>query len=495
MKRLAYSIIIVLAFTGCKKALEEKPFSNIYTQNFYSNAAEAEAAISAVYGNLYGMYNSGAPLFAAEWSADQMFPRSVVGRNTLTSFLYEPTYSAQNGFGRTNESPQEIWKRAYITIESANWVIDKVPAIPMETVRRDNIVGEAYFLRAFCHWTLTKNFGSIVVKITPTSSISSAFAPRLPIDKVYEQIFADLTKAEQMLPDYTAALVKGRVTKQAAFLLHAKAALYNEKWDIALASAKTVISSNKYSLVPSFTDLFTAAKKDLARQEVMFAVELNNTTNPIRQSQMHFFCAPNGVSTYSKGGAGAMYVYSAFYNSFNNADKRKALLDTNYVNGSNVTVARVNIDTRLATRDLVLMGKYKDPNSVGAYANNNIYLLRLADAFLIAAEAQARAGAPGMEGYSFMDSVRIRAGLPILTRGLSQTAFIDSVLQERSREFFGEGDRWYDLTRTNKFLTVIPAAVNADYPVRAVAPKNKYFPIPQVEINANPLLTQNDAWR
>src|SRR5688500_251576 len=322
MKRLVYIIIIIFVFSGCKKALEEKPYSNIYTQNFYSNAGEAEAAISAVYGNLYGMYNSGAPLFASEWSADQMFPRNVVGRNTLTSFLYEPSYSAQNGFGRSNESPQEIWKRAYITIESANWIIDKVPATPMEAVRRDNIVGEAYFLRAFCHWILTKNFGSIVVKTTPTNSIDAAFGGRQPIDKVYEQIFADLTKAEQLLPDYTASLVKGRVTKQAAFLLHAKAALYNEKWDIAVANAKTVINSNKYTLVPSVADLFTAAKKDIGRQEVMFAVELSATTNPIRQSQIHFFTAPNGVSNYNKGGAGAMYVYSAFYNSFNNADKR-----------------------------------------------------------------------------------------------------------------------------------------------------------------------------
>jgi hypothetical protein len=125
-----------------------------------------------------------------------------------------------------------------------------------------------------------------------------------------------------------------------------------------------------------------------------------------------------------------------------------------------------------------------------------VYLLRYADAFLIAAEADARAtGTPSGTAYSYVDSVRVRAGMPILTRGLGQTAFIDSVLQERSWEFYGEGDRWYDLTRTNKFLTVIPTAVNADYPVRTPAAKNKYFPIPQVEINANPKLTQNDDWK
>jgi starch-binding outer membrane protein, SusD/RagB family len=495
MKQLTYIVILFIVFASCKKALDETAYSAAYTKDFYSNAAEAEAAITAVYGNLYGMYNSGAPFFASDWSADQTFPRNVVGRNTLTQFSYDAAYSVQNSFGRSNESPLEIWKRAYQAIESANWVIDKVPATNMDAVRRDNIVGEALFLRAFFHFTLTKNFGSIVVKTSPTNSIENTVVGKSPIDDVYKQIFDDLTKAEQLLPDYSAALVKGRVTKQSAQLLHAKAALYNEKWADALTSAQAVIDSKKYTLVPSFTDLFTAAKKDLARQEVMFAVELNNTTNPIRQSQIHYFYAPNGSSDYNKGGAGGIYVYSAFYNSFASADKRKALLATTYTNTAGTVIPQAGIDTRLQTKDLVLMGKYKDPASVGAYASNNIYLLRLADAYLIAAEAEARLNGPTTNAYTNINAVRTRAGIPNLTTGLAQQAFIDSTLQERSWEFYGEGDRWYDLTRTNKFLTVIPTAVNADYPVRTPAAKNKYFPIPQVEINANTLLEQNTDWK
>lgn len=495
MKKLLYILIPFIGFSGCKKALEETAYSNTYTKDFYSNAAEAEAAITAVYGALYGMYNSGAPFFASDWSADQTFPRNVVGRNTLTQFSYDPAYSVQNSFGRSNESPLEIWKRAYQAIESANWVINKVPGTNMETVRRDNIVGEAYFLRAFFHWTLTKNFGSIVVKTNPTNSIDNSVVGKSSIADVYTQIFDDLSKAEQLLPDYAASFVKGRVSKQSAQLLHAKAALYNEKWADALKSAQAVIDSKKYTLVPSFTDLFTAAKKDLARQEVLFDVELNNTTNPIRQSQIHYFYAPNGSSDYNKGGAGGIYVYSKFYNSFITGDKRKDLLATTYTNTAGAVIAQANIDTRLQTKDLVLMGKYKDPNSVGAYASNNIYLLRLADAYLIAAEAEARLNGATSNAYSYIKTVRDRAGIANLTAGLSQQAFIDSTLQERSWEFYGEGDRWYDLTRTNKFLTVIPTAVNADYPVRTPAAKNKYFPIPQVEINANPLLEQNDDWK
>lgn len=495
MKRFIYISIFLVAFAGCKKSLDETAYSAIYTQDFYSNASEAEAAITAVYGNLYVMYSSGAPLFASDWSADQIFPRNVVARSSLTLFTYDPPYSAQTSFSRSNESPMEIWKRAYQGIESANWVIQKVPGVNMDTVRRNNIVGEAYFLRAFFHWMLAKNFGSIVVKTSPTNSIDAAFVGKKPINEVYEQILSDLSTAEKLLPDYSPSLVKGRVTKQSAQLLHAKAALYNEKWDEALLNAQAVIGSNKYSLVPSVVDLFTAAKKDLARQEVLFAVELNNTTNPIRQSQIHYFCAPLGISEFNKGGAGAMYVYSAFYNSFDDADKRKQLMATSYTNGSGVLVPQANIDTRLLTKDLVIMGKYKDPNSIGAYASNNIYLLRLADAYLIAAEAEARKSGASSIAYDYINAVRTRAGIPNLTAGLSQPAFIDSVLRERSWEFYGEGDRWYDLTRTNTFLTVIPTVKNADYPARTPLAKHRYFPIPQVEIIANPLIEQNPDWK
>jgi hypothetical protein len=85
--------------------------------------------------------------------------------------------------------------------------------------------------------------------------------------------------------------------------------------------------------------------------------------------------------------------------------------------------------------------------------------------------------------------------LPDLTTGLGKDQFVDSVLQERSWELFAEGDRWYDLTRTNTFLQVIPHAVNDVFPTRAPQAKHRYFPIPLDEINANPKLEQNPDWK
>jgi len=488
-------IIVVIFSAGCKKQLEEEAFSAIYTKDFYSTASEAEAAITAVYGGLYDLYSSGAVVFAAEWSADQMFPRNVVGRSSLTLYTHDPEYSALSSFGRANESPLEIWRQAYRGIEKANWVIEKVPPIEMDTVRRNNILGEAYFLRAFFHWMLTKNFGDIVVKTSATSSIENGYVAKSTQKEVYQQVYLDLNMAVTLLPDYTPDIVSGRISKQVAELLLAKTALYDENWPVALEKAKAVITSGKYALMTSPADIYSAAMEDAARQETMFAVEMNGNLNPPRWSQVHYFYAPIVPSDYSKGGAGAMYAYSSFYNSFFENDKRKLLLDTSFTDANGNVITRALIDNRLVTKDLVLVGKYKDPNAIGAYGSNNIPVLRYADAFLIAAEAEARQNGATGEAYSFLNSIRQRAGIADLTAGLSAENFIDSTLRERSWEFFGEADRWYDLTRTNTFLQVIPAAVNADYPVRSPLAKHRYFPIPQLEVNANPMLEQNVDWK
>jgi starch-binding outer membrane protein, SusD/RagB family len=162
------------------------------------------------------------------------------------------------------------------------------------------------------------------------------------------------------------------------------------------------------------------------------------------------------------------------------------------VNKSGATVPQASITP--ITKKGVLVRKYADPISLIG-ATNNIPIFRVADVYLIAAEAEAQLNGGSSLAYGYINMVRTRAGLPNLTVGLGKQAFVDAVLQERSWEFFAEGDRWYDLTRTDKFLAIIPLAVNDVYPVRTPQAKHKYFPIPQNELNANPSLQQNDPWK
>jgi starch-binding outer membrane protein, SusD/RagB family len=500
-KIIITSLILIIA--GCKDNLEEVAYASLYTKDFYKDAGQNEAALTSVYGSLQDLSFTGAgcALFLpAEWAADVMFPRNVVGRSSYTTFSYEPFYAAQASQGGRDvqEGPVGIWQHSYAGIEKANWIIRETPNANMPFIRRNEIVGEALFMRALFHFFLVKNFGDVPIKITPTDEIEKGYVKNSPKADVYKQIYADLAKAIPAIPSFDSRFLsgsyRGRPSKEAAQLLMAKAALYGEDWNKALSYADSVIISGKYQLMPNVLDVFDVTKKNTARIENIFAVEHNGNLVPYRISGMPYFTAPQGGVQYSKGGVGSQYVFASFFNSFEVGDKRKAFLDTVVVEASGRIRPRANIDTRFVSKDLVILGKYKDPNAIGPQNSNNLPILRYPDAFLIAAEAEARLNGGTAKAYNYINSVRKRAGIADLKVGLGKEAFIDAVIMERKFEFFGEGDRWYDLTRTDKFLTEVPKAVNADYKVRTPLPKHKYFPIPQIEVNANPLLKQNPLW-
>lgn len=490
IRTIIASLFMLMVITSCNK-LEETPYSSIFTDNFYKTASDAEAAITAVYGPLVDLYNT-AGTFASDFSADQIYPRPVVGRDTYTLFSYDPNYTTQKSFSRQFESPQQIWQSCYSGIEKANWVLFKVPNTDMDATRRTEILGEAYYLRAFYMWTLTKNFRDIVVKTRPSTSIDSAIVGKTEQKDVYKQIYADLDQAINDLKPYAAGVTKGRPSKEVAMALYAKAALYDENWAASLEKAKAVINSGAYSLMPNVLDVYDVSKEDAARQENMWAYECDNTS-PGNSTQIISLYGPKNSDgpAYAVTSFGSAFAYQSFFDSFDPADKRRQLLDTFYINKLGEVVHQKDVTP--ITPHGVEVKKYMDP--VSPSHGINIPILRLADVYLIAAEASAEANGVTDESYSYIDVVRSRAGLPGLTKGLSKDQFKDSVLRERSWELFGEGDRWYDLTRTNTFMQVIPKAVNDVFPTRTPQQRNRYFPIPQDEINANNLLEQNPEWQ
>lgn len=490
------SALIVVA-TACE--LDETVYSSIYTENFYKTASDAEAAIAAAYDPIGDMYAGPAAVLASDLSADQTYPRAAVSRNTLTLFTYDVNYTGQITAGRGFESPQQIWVSCYDGIEKSNWIIQRVPATPMDAARRKEIIGEAYFLRAFYHWMATRNFGDVVIKTQASDVEANAYTDKSAKADVYKQIYKDLDSAVAKLPEHTAGLVKGRASREAALALYAKAALYNEDWDVSLAKAQAVMSNTYLRLMTNVKDVYDVSKEDAARVENIFAFESESTTSvsgstTARGHQMPGLCGPAGSAApaYAITSYGSFFAYQSFFDSFDPGDARRTLLDTTYVNKSGAIVAQKSVTP--ITKKAVLVKKYQDPVSISGNTNN-IPIFRLADVYLIAAEAEAHLNGATTAAYGYIQTVRARAGLTDLPAGLGMGDFVDAVLRERSWEFFAEGDRWYDLTRTDKFMTVIPNAVNDVYPERKPQAKHKYFPIPQDEINANPKLQQNDPWK
>jgi starch-binding outer membrane protein, SusD/RagB family len=490
-------LFVTTIVSSCE--LDETVYSSIYTENFYKTASDAEAAITAAYDPIGDLYAGPAAILVSDFSADQTYPRVAVSRNTLTLFTYDANYTGQVTAGRTFESPQQIWISCYEGIEKANWVIERIGEANMTASRKTEILGEAYFLRAFYHWMLTKNFGDVIIKDKASDVQENAYRNKSTKSETYGQIYKDLDSAVSKLPAHTATLIKGRASKEAALALYAKAALYNEDWSTALTKAQAVLTNSYLKLMTEVKDVYDVTKEDIARTENIFAFESESTTSvsgstTSRSHQLPGLFGPPGSAApaYATTSFGSFFAYQSFFDSFNPLDKRRQLLDTTYVNKTGSKVPQKSITP--ITKKGVLVKKYQDPSSLSG-CTNNIPIFRVADIYLIAAEAEARLNGATTLAYGFIKAVRDRAGLPDLVAGLSQQQFIDAVIQERSWEFFAEGDRWYDLTRTNLFLTIIPLAVNDVYPSRLPQPRHKYFPIPQNELNANPELQQNQDWQ
>ncbi|WP_339880115.1 RagB/SusD family nutrient uptake outer membrane protein [uncultured Algoriphagus sp.] len=482
---------LCLGLFSCE--LQEDVYSSITTDNFFQTAGDAETALIGAYDPMAGLYN--AAVHATDFGTDQIYPRPVVARDTYTLFTYDQNYSSQKSFGRTFESPLQTWSSCYEGIERANWILEKVPGIAMDEGRKATILGEAYFLRGFYLWMLTKNFGEVVIKTSPSKSESDAYNPKSTTEEVYAQIFQDLDMAIANLPAYSTQSPEfGRPSKEAAMALSAKASLYSGNYQQALNMAEGVINSGYYRLLDDIIDVFDVSKETEARAENIWAYESVSTV-PGRGTQVPSLYGPASSAgmEYGNSSYGSAFAYQSFYDSFDPSDKRRNLLATSFINRKGEVVPQELITP--VTTDGVLVGKFKDPNSNGNGYAINLPIIRMADVYLIAAEAEAYLNGASSKAYGYINAVRNRAGLEDLIGGLGAEEFVDSVIQERSWEFFGEADRWYDLARTGKFLELIPQAVNSVYPVRNPQPKNRYFPIPLDEVNANPQLEQNPDWQ
>ena len=358
----------------------------------------------------------------------------------------------------------------------------------MDETRKKQILAEAYFLRGLFYFHLVKTFGDVPIKEISTKDIAGTETAKSKAEDVYAFIVKDLEQAVKDLP----ALPKdrGRAAWGAAIGILSKVYLYAGNYTKAAESAQTLIQSNRYSLLPNVLDLYNPLREDAARVEQILAAEFSALSGLIGSDLVGFYAPANSPPVFSKTAFGSAFGYFSFYRSFNPIDKRRQLLDTAYVNAQGKLVGQSDVNLK----DRIIVKKFLDPNSNGANGENNFPILRLADVYLIAAEAEARQNGPTAAAYKAINTVRQRAGIPDLPPGLSKDAFIDAVLQERSWELCFEADRWFDLTRTGKFK-IVANVLNSYYPSRPVQDKHRFFPIPNVEILTNAKLEQSPAWK
>ena len=395
------------------------------------------------------------------------------------------------------ECPNTIWTICYSGINRANIVrqfIDGVPGLSKET--RDLWVAESLVLRSFYYNILWKFWGN--VPYYEENLKTPYFAEQKGHDDVYQSVIATLEEVFKMnvLPMKASAGNEGRVTKAMAYMLYAEMVMYqNDKtrYQQALGYMKEIISSNQYALVADFASIWTEAGEwgPESIWEINFTSEgaTRDWDHPI-QSGGNVTSVLTGIPGAKPGsgfvdGWGFGTVNESAYKMYDESDIRR---DGGILNWSD---NRDNYTPRWEDTGYFLLKYIARENGNHGYKGdpnmnhgNNTRMYRYAETLLNAAELAVLLG---QDGSAWLKQVRDRAHCA--DTGTSR----DDIIQERHKEFVGEGKRYWDLVRSGLATSVLQAS---NHPFRPAgsnwSESKKYWPIPQSEKDKDDTLVQNN---
>ncbi|HUQ19557.1 MAG TPA: RagB/SusD family nutrient uptake outer membrane protein [Gemmatimonadaceae bacterium] len=443
------SLVLALPFAlaACSNALDVPPTSSIPSETAISNAPGARAALNGAYAALQssGYYGETIINFL-EVASD-----NARASGTLTTFSEASAKKMQS----SNAEVTALWNAIYRGIDRANELIQKVPGITdLSDTERNQILGEAYFLRALHYHNLVKLYGGVPLVTEPATSLAvAAQATRATPAAVYAQILADIGKSKTLMTKTQTR--QGSVG--AALALESRVKLYQKDWAGAEAAALAVEGMG-YALAPAFGDLFNATgattKEDIFR--VIFT--------PAQFNLVGYYYLTRGLGGRYEA-APTTSIIAAF-------DPASNGVIGNYKPTDARGIWSIKLDG-----SRTYSPKY--PSTIGA---EHVHVIRLGEVILIRAEALAQLNRLP-EAVAEYNKLRVRANLaPEPTTGRTQADVLAAIARERRLELAFEGDRYPDIQRTG-----IAAALNI--PITQTV-----LPIPQNEIDTAPGITQNTGY-
>lgn len=461
-------VILVILTSGCKKLVEvNAPVTSVNGDNVYTNDAQAASVLTGIYtkmaaSSLLSLTGITSMSLFPGLSADELALYS--GGNAQYSAYYT------NSLG-SNTYGFEFWNNVYPQIFVCNSAIEGLNKSTLLTPAvKQQLVGEAMFMRAFFYFYLVNLYGNLPLAIT-TDFQKNAQLSRASTVQVYQQIVSDLKGAQNALSPYylkadakATTTEKVRPTKWAATALLARVYLFTGIYDSAEAQATAVINSSLYGL-DSLNMVFLKNGK-----EAIWQLQPVNTGLNTEDARVFIIPSTGPSGNYP------VYLSSNLLNAFELNDSRKK----NWVR--NVTAGTVSY---------YFPYKYKVA-TIGAPVSEYSTVLRLAEQYLIRAEARAQRG--NVSGAAAdLNTIRARANLANVT-DTTQTGLLDLVLHERQVELFTEwGHRWLDLKRAHK----VDAILNLVNPQKGGQGWNSYFqlyPIPASDLQRDLNLVQNTGY-
>lgn len=449
ISRSALLLGATLALGACSSLLDTNPPDQLSDDKTIKTPAGARAALAGAYGIMQnGYYYSGTFTHFGDLYADNAV-------HTGTFSTYQD--AANHLFPADNFEVLGLWNTIYDGIKRANTLLARVPAVTgFAAGEQDQILGEAYFLRALHYHNLVKLFGGVPLRLVPVTDPSEAAnITRSSSAEVYTQILADLVQAETRMSNATSPNNHG--TLAAAKALAARVYLYQANYASALAKAEEVEALG-YSLAPVYDDLFNA--DDVNTPEDIFKL----TFTPTQYNLLGYYWLSTDI--------GGRYEIAP----------SRELMDTYDTTGTDARFLwNIAPDPVSGFQEQAAYG-HKWPTTNGA---EDFHIIRFAEVLLIKAESFARNNQLDSAVANY-NPILARAGLDTDTLGVditTQQQILDRIDQQRRLEFFAEGDRFADLVRTGRAQAAL-----------GIQPYQELFPIPQAEVDVAPNIVQNPGY-
>jgi hypothetical protein len=424
LSRSTLILLISISFaSGCKKFVQvDPPITQLATSSVFSSSAAATSAQLAIYIPMWG--ESWNMALSTGLLSDELTNYSV---NQGLLQYYSNAMSAATGPGP--------WPSAYLYIYQANAILEKLHNngnIPAPIAAQ--LIGEAEFTRAFWYFYMTNLYGDVPLVLTTDYTVNSSM-PRIAQSKVYQQIVADLTDAYTKLnskyvdiTDTVSTVDRVRPNNAAAAAMLARIYLYTQKYDSAEAQANLVINNTTlYSLCKNLTNAGGATNFVFQRNSTEAILQI---ATPIPSN----WFTPDGNDFYlasapTTGTFNCTTISPQLLNSFEPSDMRKTKWIGTYTTKGSSPVT------------YYFPYKYQTYNTPASTASVNVteyvMVLRLAEQYLIRAEARAQQGNL-TDAVTDLDVIRNRAGLANYAGGMDQTSVLAAILHERQVELFTE---------------------------------------------------------
>jgi hypothetical protein len=462
---------IAAGIAACNKTLDKVPLDSPSSASFYKNATEVEMGILGCYKSL-------------NWELKSERPWPVMLDN-ITDISWNRSAHAVQELGNgtatsTNGSSEIAYVQCYKSIGRVNFLLDNIDRAKtdLSDAYYKQVIAEARWVRAFNYFLLTELFGDVPL-VTTSLTLDEANLARTPKAEVVSFILQELDEAVPDLPA-TNVGITGRATKVAAYALKARVALYNAQWQVAADAANAARAFGKYGLYENYGNLFNYTGETCKEQ--IFSLQylkgvISHANSNFLSSRLAGGVA-NEVPTQQMVDSyectdGLTIDKSPLYNPskpFDNRDPRLAMSialpgsvyygyqfethpDSLKVWNYNVTPAvRVpNTDATnvYATFTGYMWRKWTDIKDMKDDENceGDIVLFRYAELLLTYAEAKIEANQIDESVYKALDSIRVRAGMPVVPRAQTQAYMRSLVRRERKVELANEGQRLFDIRR------------------------------------------------